>query len=153
MKTKTCELDPIPTKLLKEHLNLFLPIITKLVNVSLSTGEFFIDWKCAIVRPLLKKVGLDLLKKNFRPVSNLSFLSKLIEKAALSQFLDHCDRYELLPDYQSAYRKGYSCETSVIKLVNDCLWSMENQQVTACAFLDLSAAFDTVDHDFFYSKF
>ena len=80
-------------------------------------------------------------------MSNLPFVSKLIEKAALKQFTEHCDTYKLLPDYQSAYRKGYSCETCVVKLINDILWAMEEQQVVSCAFLDLSAAFDTVDHD------
>ena len=146
MQTKSCELDPIPTKILKQYQHKFLPIICKIVNLSLGNAIFHEGWKCAIVRPLLKKLGLELINKNYRPVSNLSFISKLIEKAALKQFLDHCNDNSLLPDYQSAYRKGFSCETSVIKLVNDILWSMENQHIMACAFLDLSAAFDTVDH-------
>jgi hypothetical protein len=51
-----------------------------------------------------------------------------------------------MPDYQSAYRQNYSCETALIKLTNDILWSMEHQQVTAVMAIDLSAAFDTVDH-------
>ena len=147
MKTKSCELDPIPTKILKDHIDVFLPIMTKIVNVSLTSGVFYENWKCAIVRPLLKKLGLELIKKNYRPVSNLSFISKLVEKATLSQFMDHCEEYHLLPDHQNAYRKGYSCETCVVKFVNDALWNMENCRVTVCAFLDLSAAFDTVDHD------
>ena len=147
MKTKSCELDPIPTRIIKDNLDLFLPLLTKLVNLSLHGGKFHDDWKCAIVRPLLKKLNLELIKKNYRPVSNLSFVSKLVEKCALSQFMDHCNQYHLLPDYQSAYRKGYSCETCVLKFVNDCLWNMENKKITACAFLDLSAAFDTVDHE------
>ena len=149
MKTKSCELDPIPTHLLKNNkvLQLLLPPITKIINLSLSLGDFSSNWKCAIVRPLLKKSNLDHIPKNYRPVSNLQFLSKLAEKAALEQFNDHCLKYKLIPDYQSAYREGYSCETAVLKLHNDILWSMENQQIVACVMLDLSAAFDTVDHD------
>ena len=147
MKTKSCELDPIPTKIIKEHLDLFLPILTKNVNSSLSNSYFHENWKSAVVRPLLKKMVLEFIKKNYRLVSNLTFVSKLIEKTALKQFIHLCDTYHLLPDYQSAYRNGYSYETSVLKLVKNALWNMENQKITACAFLDLSASFDTVDHE------
>ena len=147
LKSKSCELDSIPTSVLKEILPSCINTITKLVNLSLSEGIFAEDWKCAIVRPLLKKLGLDLILKNYRPVSNLSFLSKVVERAALNQFNTHCETYELIPDYQSAYREGYSCESCVLKLFNDLLWAMEDRKVTISVFLDLSAAFDTVDHD------
>ena len=147
MKSKCCELDALPTSLLKRMIDVCLPSITKIVNLSLETGQFTYQWKVAIVRPLLKKLGLDLIKKNYRPVSNLSFLSKVIEKAMLKQFNEHCDNYGLLPDYQSAYRSNYSCETSLLKLTNDILWNMENKQVTALVMMDLSATFDTVDHE------
>ena len=151
MKTKSCELDPLPTHLLKESIDLLLPSITKIVNLSLSSGRFSSHWKEAIVRPLLKKSGMDLIYKSYRPVSNLQFISKLVERAVLIQFNDHCDRYDLIPDYQSAYREGYSCETAVLHLLDTGLWAMENQEVLPCLFLDLSAAFDTVDHDLFVS--
>lgn len=146
MPTKSCELDSLPTKFLKEVLDVYLPIITRIINVSLAEGVFVSKWKTAIVRPLLKKAGLELILSNYRPVSNLNFLSKLLEKIALEQFLEHCGKYDLFPNYQSAYRKFYSCETALIKLSNDILWNMDNQQVTSLAAIDLSAAFDTVDH-------
>ena len=60
---------------------------------------------------------------------------------------DHCNLHTLLPDYQSAYHNGYSCETAIIRLVNYILWTIENQNNTAVMALDLSAAFDTVDHE------
>ena len=63
------------------------------------------------------------------------------------QFNNHCDQHSLLPECQSAYRKHHSCETSLVKLVNDILWNMEKQLVTPIVILDLSIAFDTVDHD------
>ena len=103
--------------------------------------------KPQIVHPLLKKVGSELIPSNYRPVGNLSFLSKLLEMCALQQFNDHCISNKLLPDYQLAYRKNYSMETSLIKLVNDILLAMDRQEVTALTALDLSAAFDTVDHE------
>ena len=110
-------------------------------------GEFCEEWKTAIVKPLLKKPGLDLINKNYRPISNLPFISKLVEKCMLKQLLDHCENRDLLPDFQSAYCEHYSRETSLIKLTNDILWSMEREQVTAIAILDLLAAFNTVDQE------
>ena len=80
-------------------------------------------------------------------MSNLSFISKLLEKAALVQLMEHCCCNDLLPDYQSAYREGYSSETAPVKIFNDILWKMEKQKVTALVVIDLSAVFDTVDHD------
>ena len=145
MKTKTCELDPMPTHLIKEKLSLFLPAITKIVNLSLDRGEFDQTWKNALVKPLLKKSGLALTHKNYRPVSNLQFISKVIEKAVLQQFLKHSEG--IIPDYQSAYRKDAGCESVLQKLSNEILWAMENQECLAISLLDLSAAFDTVDHE------
>ena len=147
MPTKSCECDCIPTKLLKELLPKLLPGLTKIVNLSLQTGHFAKEWKIAIIRPLLKKQGLDLTLSNYRPLSNLPFISKLVEKCMLLQFNKHCNEYCLLPDYQSAYRQNFSCETALVKFVNDMLWSMERQRITAVVAIDLSAAFDTVDHD------
>ena len=151
MATKSCELDPLPTNILKAGIDIILPVVTKIVNVSLKTGEFADIWKTAIIRPLLKKINLDLIPSNYRPVSNLSFLSKVVEKAALLRFTSHCEEHRLMPDYQSAYRTNYSCETAVTKLTNDLLWSMEKQEVSALAAIDLSAAFDTVDHSILLS--
>ena len=70
-----------------------------------------------------------------------------MEKTTLQQFNNHCNQHSLLPEYQSAYRRHHSCETSLVKLVNDILWNMEKQLVTPIVILDLSSAFDTVDHD------
>ena len=78
-KTTSCGLDPIPTSLLKEHISILLPIITKMINLSLQTGEFPTEWKLAFVKPLLKKLGLATTRKNYRPISNLSFISKISE--------------------------------------------------------------------------
>ena len=74
MKSKHCELDCIPTHVLKEMMPVVLSTITKVVNLSLSMGIFSEQWKTAIVKPLLKKLGLDLINSNYWPVSNLSFL-------------------------------------------------------------------------------
>lgn len=146
MQTKSCESDPITTKFIKENIDEFLPILTKIINISLENGTFAEEWKLAILRPLLKKVGLDLIHSNYRPVSNLAFLSKLVEKAMITRLEEHFDANNLNSIYQSAYRANHSCETSVLKLVNDLLWKLENQEACALVAIDLSAAFDTVNH-------
>ena len=92
-------------------------------------------------------MSLGTIMTNYRPVSNLQFISKIVERVTLDQITQHCNSNSLVPDYQSAYRKHYSCETSLVKLVNDILWAMEKQLVTVVVILDLSAAFNTVDHD------
>ena len=114
MKSKSCETDPIPIHIFKQLLPSVLPTVTKIVNLSLSEGEFCHMWKVAVVRPLLKKEGLEPIKPNYRPVSNLTFMSKIIEKCMLHQLKNHCDTYDLLPDYQSAYHANYSCETCLL---------------------------------------
>ena len=93
---------------------------------------------------LEKKSGLELVCKNYRPVSNLSFLSKLIEKTVLDIVNNHCDQYDLLKKL-SAYRRYHSCESALLRLVNDLLAAMENQEVTLLIAIDV--ALDTVDHD------
>ena len=145
MKNKHCEVDIIPMSILKQILKACLPVITQIVNLSLTNGEFCKSWKVAVVKPLLKKPGLDLISKNYRPISNLPFISKLVDKCMLKQLIEHCENHKLLPDFQSAYRKIYSTETSLIRLTNNILWSMEKQHITSFAILDLLAAFDTVD--------
>ena len=85
-------------------------------------------------------------KSNYRPVSNLGFLSYLVDKFLLIQFNKHCADNTLLPDYQSGYRANYSCE---IALVNDILWGMERQKITALTAINLAAASDTTDHEIF----
>jgi len=145
-KSATCQLDPIPTSLVKANEQLLTPLITKIVNKSLESGVFFDDWKTAIVQPLLKKSGLEPIYSNYRPVSNLSFLSKIAEKEVIHQLNNHFTENDLHFDHQSAYKQSFSTETALCILVNDLLWAMEESKITALVALDLSAAFDTVDH-------
>ena len=151
MPSKCCDLDAVPTSLLKEALDLLLPTLVKLVNLSLAEGVFIQQWKIALVKPILKEVGMDLISKSYCPVSNLPFLSKVVEKSVLLRFNRHCNENNLMPGYQSAYRANFSCETALLKLTDDLLWSMEHQEVTPLVAIDLSAAFDTVDDDLLLS--
>ena len=153
MPPKSCELDPIPTKLLYENLEALLPTIIKLINISLCSGVVPCDLKTAVVKPLLKKPSLDKnLLKNYRPVSNLPFLSKILEKVVLSQLLSHLQSNNLCNPLQSAYRTGHSTETVLLRVVNDILAALDDDRISVLLLLDLSAAFDTIDHQILLSR-
>jgi hypothetical protein len=145
--SKSCGLDPIPTPLLKKCLDVFLTPITALVNMSMAEGCFPTSFKNAHVTPLLKKPSLskdDL--KNYRPVSNLSFISKVVERVISKRIQSHISSSKSANPCQSAYKQFHSTETALLKIHNDVLRSMDGGKVTALTLLDLSAAFDTIDH-------
>jgi hypothetical protein len=112
------------------------------------TGVFPSQLKQALVLPLLKKPSLDPnATSSYRPISNLSFISKLIERIVCKHFADHVSTSQLFPAQQSAYRAFHSTETAVLSVHNGLVRAIDNGQVSSLMLLDLSAAFDTVDHD------
>ena len=118
---KSCELDPIPSKLLIECLDSILPSLTDLFNSSLASGIFPQCFKSALVTPILKKRCLDHNDlNNYRPVSNLCFIAKILEK--------------------------HSTETALLKVVNHLFLSLNKGNISVLALLDFSSAFDTIDH-------
>ena len=143
---KWCVLDPFPTNVVCDSLDVLLPVITNKVNASLSTGYLPDNWKETIINPLFKKGAIDFAFKNLRPVSNLQFVSKITERAVFDQVYAHVMNNELFPELQSAYRKSNSTETALVKIVNDILLDLNRQHVSLLVLLDLSAAFGTVDH-------
>ena len=145
-KSTMCELDPIPTSLLKGHISILLPLITKMVNLSLQTGVFPNEWKLALVTPLIKKPGLDTFLRNYRPISNLCFVSKISQWVVISQQNEHMEHNCSLPILSSAYRQGHSTQSALLKVHADILHNMEQQMITLLVLIDVSAAFDTVDH-------
>ena len=101
----------------------------------------------AIVRPLLKKHNLDPEElRNYRPVSNLHFISKIIENIVAERLEEHLNSFSLYDPLQSAYRSGHSTETAIVKLSIDIVSNLDRGHCVILASLDLSAAFDTVDH-------
>ena len=105
MKAKMNELDLLLAKFLKENIEKFIGLLANIVNISLESGVFAKEWKMVLLHPLMKKVGPKAIKSNFQPVSNLSFISCLGEKAAIDQLVQHAGYFDLSPQYQSAYRK------------------------------------------------
>ena len=123
--SKHCPLDPVPMWLLKNSIDILAPYLTELVNQSFSSGVFPYDLKTAILKPLVKRLGLDPENcKNLRPISNIAFLSKLLESLA-------CERYE----------------TALVRVHNDIMGAFDEKKSVILVLLDLSGAFDTVDHD------
>ena len=110
-------------------------------------GTFPESFKRALVRPLLKKPNLDLLERNYRPVSNLSYVSKLVECVAAAQLVNHFERHNLMEVHQSAYHAFHSMETALLKVKTDVIRVLKNQEVACLILLDLSAAFNTIDHN------
>ncbi len=150
---KSCELDPIPTWLLKQCIAELLPLITSIMNTSMQSGVFPSSFKTAIIRPHIKKPNLDHEDlKNYRPVSNLHFLSKILEKLVANRIDEHLGRNQLHDPNQSAYRKKHSTETAMIRISNDIIQGLDQGKQTMLASLDLSAAFDTVDHQIFLHR-
>ena len=144
---KSCFLDPIPTSLLFTHIDNIVESITTIINDSLSSGIVPSSFKHALVKPLLKKCNLDNeVLKNYRPVSNLSFISKILEKIVSIQINKHLSTNKLLESHQSAYRKHHNTETALLKIFNDLLLSADQKKISVLVLLDLSAAFDTIDH-------
>ena len=92
MASKTCESDPMPSSFFQDLAPFIIDIITELVNTSLTEGIFVNNWKTTIIKPLLKKLGLELIAKNYHPVSNLPFMSKLVEKCMFIQLNKHCSK-------------------------------------------------------------
>ena len=145
--TKSCDLYPLPTWLIKNHLPTIVPTLCQVVNLSLSTGCFPSVLSKAIVTPILKKPSLDRQQlKNYRPVSNLPFLGKLIERVVSSQVATYVDSNSLGEPLQSAYRRVHSTETALLAVQDSFLRAIDDRKAVFLVMIDMSAAFDTVDH-------
>ena len=106
-----------------------------------------------LVSPLIKNPSLDADNlKNFRPVSNLCFISKIVEKVAAHRLADHLSSNNLYEQHQSAYRKHHGTKTALLKVQNDSLHELDSEHGVILILLDLSAAFDIIDHDILYKR-
>ena len=136
----TCGLDSISTKLLMSHLSSIINIILRIVNLCFSSGDFPASCKSAIISPppFIKKQGLDSeILKNYRPVANLSFISKIIEKAIATQIHSHLINNDIVDNFQSAYKTGHSCETALLRVYNDIVSTIDRGNGAMGVLLDL----------------
>ena len=140
--------------MLKSSLDCLLPVITEVINRSIASSTFPSKFKTASVTPLLKKPDLEADElRNYRPVSNLPYLGKITEKMVVKQLKNHMSKHNLNQPAQSAYRENHSTETAIVKIVNDMLRSLDKGQCVLLVLLDLSAAFDTIDHELLLHRF
>jgi hypothetical protein len=129
-----------------------IPTLTMLVNICLCNGMPLI-YKSARIIPPLKKSNLDPeLLSNYRPVSNLHFISKLIERTVVIQLTRFIRDNNLFDPNQSAYRHSHSCETTIVSILDQALRASDRGNVMVLDLLDLSAAFDTVNHTLLINK-
>ena len=150
IKYTHCDIDPLPISDLvnSENFQELQHVYVDIVNSGIKNKIYPDSEKLAIVKPTVKGKLDPQCLSSYRPVSNLTFLSKVIEKVILDQLLEHLQMVKALPDNQSAYRPLYSTETALCSVVNDLLMLMDQGKCGVLILLDLSAAFDTVKHDF-----
>ena len=145
--SKTCSLDACPTELLKRTLHIHIPYLVAIVNNSFEQGIFPNTLRTAVVKPLLKSdtINKDLLK-NYRPVSNIAFIDKVLEKVAVHRLTEHLTMNGRHEEYQSAYKTLYSTETALLRVKHDIVGAFDRKHAMMFVMLDLSAAFDTINH-------
>ena len=144
---KTCELDSMPTFLVQDYVDVLLPFLTMMCNCSIREAQLPSSQKRSILHPVLKREGLDQTDPgNYRPIANVSFISKILERIIASQLVAYFDAYDLLPAHQSGFRRNHSTETLLVRLLSDLHSAMDAGHVSLLALFDVSSAFDSVDH-------
>ena len=129
------------------NVNVIAPTLTRIINLSLESATVPADMKSALITPVLKKTSLDSNELiNYRPISNLSFVSKLLERHIAADLRCYIDENTLLDPFQSAYRPRHSTETALVRIHDDIMQALDRKKGVILVLLDRTAAFDTVDH-------
>ncbi|KAF7254753.1 Formin-2, partial [Varanus komodoensis] len=143
----TCLLDPCPSWLLKKAKDGIGTWILEVVNASLRDDQVPAPLKEAVVRPVLKKASLDPeVAANYRPVANILFLGKVLEQVVAGQLQALLDETDYLDPFQSSFIPGYGTESALVALYNDLCRERDRGSASLLVLLDLSAAFDTINH-------
>ena len=152
MKTnKAIGLDRVSARLLKDSANVLTPVLTKLFNRSLSSSIYPDIWKCGKVTALFKS-GERTDPNNYRPITVLPIVSKILEKAAHSQMYSYLQDNKLLSPFQFGFRPKSSTEIALVDFTDSILENMDRGLFTGVVSIDLTKAFDTVDHGILYDK-
>lgn len=148
LPNKSSPRDVLPITFMKECIYLLAPFLSHLFSMSLSTGIFPNDWKLSVISPIIKKPGLDPSDPaSFRPIAKLPLSSKVLERIVSAQLRDYLSSNDIFPPQQSAYMKYHSTETSLLSVTSDVFLSLDKGQLCLLALLDISAAFDSINHE------
>ena len=149
--TQSCGTDDIDSKVIKLVKHELTPVITHIINLSIHQKTFPSQWKTAKVIPLHKK-DEPIYPKNYRPVSLLPVFSKILERAIFVQIADYFEKNDLVNPSHHGFRQKHNTCTSLIQMRNTWVEAFDNEELSAVLMLDMSAAFDLVDHELFIKK-
>lgn len=138
-------------RLLKSVCQILTPSITALINKSLTTGKFPDQLKLAKVFPIFKS-GSKSDPCNYRPISILPTLSKIFEKHVNKHLMAFLNKYCLIHETQSGFRQKHSCQTALVKLIDQWMACIDKGETVGSLFLDFRKAFDLVDHKILIQK-
>ena len=144
-RNKSCGIDSLPPNLLRDSANEITYALTYLVNLSLSTPTFPSEWKAAKATPVFKS-GNKTDIENYRPISILSVISKIIEREVHSQLYNYLEEGKLISDFQFGFRKGKSTIQAILTISDNIRNSVDSGKLVTGCFIDLSKAFDTISH-------
>ncbi len=153
LKPSDSPLDVVPSRLIKQTFDVVGPSILSIINSCLASGIVPASFKHAVVQPLIKNTKLNPTDyANYRPISKLPFLSKVLEKAVLIQLQSFLNNNYLFEVFQSGFREHHNTESALLKVLNYILLAVDSGDTSILVLIDLSAAFDTIDHEILIAR-
>ena len=151
LKSNSVGVDNLNAFTLKFFIDRIGLVLTHIINLSFEYGIFPDRWKYALIKPI-PKVSHPLQETDYRPISLLCTLSKIIEKLAAFQINSYLEKHNLFDPNQSAYKKYFGCNTALLKITDDIMDAIDDSEITLLILLDFSKAFDTINHRLLLEK-